>query len=167
MKLSVGKILLCIVFLSVGSLSFAGDIVKVRHATGRWEVSGDITMAEAEERALNEAKKDALRKAGVMEKVWSVFGQVTTESGSKFDEAFSSVSVLALNGLVNITDKKTEDVWDPAARKLFKVVTINADVTRNEQQEDPSYLLDVTGIEPVYKESEPFTCSVKVYGADS
>lgn len=145
----------------------AGDIVKVRGAAGRWEVSGDITMAEAEERALNEAKKEALRKAGIMENVWSVFGQVTSENGSMFEEAFSSVSVLAIDGLVNIVSKKTDDLWDPVAKKLFKVVTIDALVTKNEVQEDKSYILEVTGIEPVYKESEPFTCSVRVYGADS
>ena len=46
---------MCIVLLSAGSLLYAGDIVTVRNATGRWEVSGDITMAEAEERAMNEA----------------------------------------------------------------------------------------------------------------
>ena len=110
MGFSAGKILLCIVLLSAGSLLYAGDIVTVRNATGRWEVSGDITMAEAEERAMNEARKDALRKAGVMEKVWSVFGQVMTRSGSRFEEAFSSVSVLALNGMVNVTDKTVEDI---------------------------------------------------------
>ncbi len=167
MGFSAGKILLCIVLLSAGSLLYAGDIVTVRNATGRWEVSGDITMAEAEERAMNEARKDALRKAGVMEKVWSVFGQVMTRSGSRFEEAFSSVSVLALNGMVNVTDKTVEDIWDPAAKKLFKVVTINARVSKDDRQEDPGYILDVTGIEPVYKEYEPFSCTVKVYGADS
>lgn len=167
MRLSVIRFLLCATLLSAAGALYAGETVKVRNATGRWEVSGDITLIEAEERALNEAKKDALRKAGVMENVWSVFGQVSTESGSEFDEAFSSVSVLALNGLVNITDKKTEDVWDPVAKKLFKVVTIDANVTKDDVQEDKSYLLEVTGIEPVYKESEPFTCTIRVHGADS
>ena len=167
MRLSVIRFLLCATLLSAARALYAGETVKVRNATGRWEVSGDITLIEAEERALNEAKKDALRKAGVMENVWSVFGQVSTESGSEFDEAFSSVSVLALNGLVNITDKKTEDVWDPVAKKLFKVVTIDANVTKDDVQEDKSYLLEVTGIEPVYKESEPFTCNIRVHGADA
>lgn len=167
MNLTAHRILICVVFAVFSGVICAGETVKVRNATGRWEVSGDITMAEAEERALNEAKKDALRKAGVMENVWSVFGQVTSESGSKFEEAFSSVSVLALNGLVNITDKKTEDIWDPVAKKLFKVVTVNANVSKSDIQEDKSYIMEVTGIEPVYKESEPFSCSIKVHGADS
>ena len=53
------------------------------------------------------------------------------------------------------------------AKKLFKVVTIDANVTKDDVQEDKSYLLEVTGIEPVYKESEPFTCTIRVHGADS
>lgn len=41
--------------------------VKVKGAQGRWQVSEEITLKEAEERAFMEAKKEALRKAGVME----------------------------------------------------------------------------------------------------
>ena len=70
--------LLTFCLLTVCALHADETTVKVRKAVGRWEVSGDLSMAEAEERALNEAKKDALSKAGVMENVWSVFGQVTS-----------------------------------------------------------------------------------------
>ena len=63
------------------------DVVRVRKAEGRWEVSGDISVVQAEERALMEAKKEALRKAGVMESVWSVMGQVTSSDGVNFSEA--------------------------------------------------------------------------------
>ena len=63
--------------------------VKVKGAQGRWQVSEEITLKEAEERAFMEAKKEALRKAGVMENVWSVFGQISQESGTELHEAYS------------------------------------------------------------------------------
>lgn len=167
MNLPLKKILLAILLAPAFTYAEAGDIVKVKNAKGQWEVSNEITMAQAEEKAFLEAKKEALRKAGVMENVWSVFGQITSEKGSKFDEAFSSVSVLAVNGLVNVTEKKTEDLWDPVAKKLFKIVTINANVMKSEIPEDKSYVLQVEGIEPIYKESELFSCTLKVSGHDS
>ena len=96
-------------------------MVRVRKAVGRWEVSDDITPKQAEEKALNEAKKEALRMAGVMENVWSVFGQVTADNGTEFTEAYSSVSMLAISGMVNVTDKKVEDIWDEGLKRNFKI----------------------------------------------
>ena len=167
--MTLKRLLLTIVLLGLPSLFILADAetVKVRKAVGRWEVSHDITMAQAEEKALNEAKKDALRKAGVMEKVWSVFGQVTSDQGSQFAEAYSSVSVLAIDGMVNVTSQKTEELWDENLKKLFKVVTIDATVTKSDIKEDQTYALKVDGIAPIYKNGELFQCSFKVFGTDS
>lgn len=85
---------------------YAQKTVKVKGVQGRWQVSDDITLKEAEERAFMEAKKEALRKAGVMENVWSVFGQITQESGTELQEAYSQMNVLAIGGMVNVTEKK-------------------------------------------------------------
>ena len=159
-------ILLAICLFSL-SFTYANEVVRVRKAVGRWEVSDDITPKQAEEKAFNEAKKEALRMAGVMENVWSVFGQVTADNGTEFTEAYSSVSMLAISGMVNVTDKKVEDFWDEGLKRNFKVVTIDALVTKDETQEDKAYALEVKGIEPIYKQTEVLECSFKVYGTDS
>lgn len=67
----IGWIFLVICFTA--STLHAQKPVKVKGAQGRWQVSEEITLKQAEERAFMEAKKEALRKAGVMENVWSVF----------------------------------------------------------------------------------------------
>ena len=152
---------------SLSLFAQTNDVVRVRKAEGRWEVSGDISAVQAEERALMEAKKEALRKAGVMESVWSVMGQVTSSDGINFSEAYSSVSTFSINGLVNVIDKKVEDVWDPNLKRLFKVVTIEANVTKDDVKEDLAYKLEVNGMEPVYKENDIFKCSFNLYGTDS
>lgn len=154
-------------FLLCCSLFAENNVVRVRKAVGRWEVSGNVTVAEAEERAFMEAKKEALRKAGIMENVWSVMGQISSGDGEKFSEAYSSVSTLAINGLVNVLEKEVEEVWDPKMKRMFKVVTIDANVTKNNVEEDLTYKLSVSGIDPVYKEEDIFKCSFKVYGHDS
>ena len=167
MNMTVKRLILIALCIFSFSASYANEVVRVRKAVGRWEVSDDITPKQAEEKALNEAKKEALRMAGVMENVWSVFGQVTADNGTEFTEAYSSVSMLAISGMVNVTDKKVEDFWDEGMKRNFKVVTIDALVTKDETQEDKAYAVDQRGIEPIYKQEEVLTCSIKVYGSDS
>lgn len=148
-----------------GSL-WAQDIVKVKGVQGRWQVSDEITLKQAEERAFMEAKKAALQKAGIMENVWSVFGQITQDDGAEFHEAYSQMSVLAIGGMVNVTNKKVDEVWDVNSRSLYKVVTIDATVQKNDRP-DNSYALQVKGVETLYKEGDVFTCRLTVHGADS
>ena len=167
MPMSMKRFILLAICLFSLSFTYANEVVRVRKAVGRWEVSDDITPKQAEEKAFNEAKKEALRMAGVMENVWSVFGQVTADNGTEFTEAYSSVSMLAISGMVNVSDKKVEDFWDEGLKRNFKVVTIDALVTKDETQEDKAYALDVKGIEPIYKQMEVLECSFKVYGTDS
>lgn len=145
---------------------YAQKTVKVKGVQGRWQVSDDITLKEAEERAFMEAKKEALRKAGVMENVWSVFGQITQESGTELQEAYSQMNVLAIGGMVNVTEKKVEEFWDVDTKSLYKVVTIDATVQKDERV-DKSYAMDVKGVANLYKEGDVFTCRLKVYGTDS
>jgi hypothetical protein len=145
---------------------YAQKEVKIKEAQGRWQVSDDITLKTAEERAFMEAKKEALRKAGVMEDVWSVFGQITQEDGTEFQEAYSQMNVLAIGGMLNVTEKRVEEVWDASSSSLYKVVTIDATV-QTAQKRDNAYALDVKGISTLYREGDVFTCRLKVHGTDS
>ncbi len=156
----------CLLLLGTSATLFAQKPVKVKGAQGRWQVSDNVTLKEAEERAFLEAKKEALRKAGVMENVWSVFGQITQESGTEFSEAYSQMNVLAIGGMVNVTRKEVEEIWDVDSRSLYKVVTIDAEVQKNNQV-DKTYALEVKGMETLYKEGDVFTCTLKVRGTDS
>jgi hypothetical protein len=159
------NIVLLIVILSAASLH-AQEKKSVKDVQGRWAVGGDVTLKEAEERALLEAKKEALSRAGVMENVWSVFGQITQENGTEFQEAYSQMNVLAIGGLVNITKKKVEEVWDETSRSLFKVVTIDATVQKDEKV-DKAYALEVKGIATLYQAGEALRATLKVHGTDS
>ena len=66
MRIGLNRFLLLTSLLLAFTAARAGEIVPVRNAVGVWEVSRDITLAQAEEKAFNEAKKEALRLAGVM-----------------------------------------------------------------------------------------------------
>ena len=122
-----------LVICTIAAPLHAQNSVKVKGVQGRWQVSEEITLKEAEERAFMEAKKEALRKAGVME---------------------------------NVTNKKVEEVWDTNTRSLYKVVTIDA-VVQKEEKVDKSYALEVKGVANLYKEGDVFTCTLKVHGTAS
>ena len=157
--------ILAILLLTAANALYAQKPVKVKGVQGRWQVSDDITLKQAEERAFMEAKKAALQKAGVMENVWSVFGQITQEDGQELHEAYSQMNVLAIGGMVNVT-KKVEEVWDTDTRSLYKVVTIDAEV-RKEDKSDSSYALEVKGVETLYREGDVFHCKLTIHGTDS
>lgn len=157
--------IIAVLLLTAGALS-AQKPVKVKGVTGRWQVSDDITLKQAEERAFMEAKKAALQQAGVMESVWSVFGQLSQDGGQEFHEAYSQMSVLAIGGMVNVTNQKIEELWDEASKSLYKVVTIDA-VVQKEEKPDNAYALEVKGVETLYREGDVFTCKLKVHGTDS
>lgn len=158
--------ILAILLLTAANALYAQKPVKVKGVQGRWQVSDDITLKQAEDRAFMEAKKAALQKAGVMENVWSVFGQITQEDGQELHEAYSQMNVLAIGGMVNVTNKKVEEVWDTDTRSLYKVVTIDAEV-RKEDKSDSSYALEVKGVETLYREGDVFHCKLTIHGTDS
>lgn len=76
--------ILAVLLLTAASALYAQKPVKVKGVQGRWQVSDDITLKQAEERAFMEAKKAALQKAGVMENVWSVLGRLPRKTDRSF-----------------------------------------------------------------------------------
>lgn len=155
-----------LLLFSLSTSLYAQKTVKVKGVEGRWQVSDNITLKEAEERARLEAKKEALRRAGVMENVWSAFGQITKETGSEFKEIYSQMNILAIGGMMNVTQETVKEVWDTNTSCLYKVVTIDAEIKQGEQA-DMSYALEVQGVSTLYREGDVFTCSLKVRGTDS
>ena len=155
-----------LVICTIAAPLHAQNSVKVKGAQGRWQVSEEITLKEAEERAFMEAKKEALRKAGVMGNVWSVFGQISRGERHRVSRGIFTDERTCDWGMVNVTNKKVEEVWDTNTRSLYKVVTIDA-VVQKEEKVDKSYALEVKGVANLYKEGDVFTCTLKVHGTDS
>ncbi|MCD7929929.1 MAG: DUF4384 domain-containing protein [Tannerellaceae bacterium] len=157
-----------LVFLLILSpcLMTAQKEVKVQGCTGIWTVSDDITPRQAEENALMEARKEALRKAGIFEEVWSVFGQISENENNQFYEVYSQVNALAIGGMMNLTDKKVTNSWDPATQTLSKVVTISA-VVKVDNQTDREFVLQVNGIETAYKNGSGLSFTVHPINRDA
>lgn len=140
---------------------------KIRNAEGTCELTRHITLEEAEQKALHEAKLDALRKAGVPENVWSVLGMTASQDNQHLQEAYSEMSVLAVGGLVRLTDKPSyRRYFDPVDGKEYVSARIDAAVS-TKNQTDPSYTIQVKDLQQVYREGEEISFGIRFYGTDS
>ena len=78
-------------------------IVKGVKGQGRWEVVGDVSPMQAEEKALLEAKKDVLLKAGANREVKSFnLSSIINGEDKLNDEKFMQLNSIMLDGLVRI-----------------------------------------------------------------
>ncbi|MCC8153950.1 MAG: DUF4384 domain-containing protein [Tannerellaceae bacterium] len=160
------RLMLLFILILLPCIMTAQKEVKVQGCTGIWTVSDDITPRQAEEKALMEARKEALQKAGVFEEVWSAFGQVSENENNQFYEVYSQVNALAIGGMMNLTDKKVTNQWDPATQTLSKVVTISA-VVKVDDQTDREFVLQVEGIDAAYKNGSGLSFSVTPRNRDA
>lgn len=152
----------------IASVSYADDIEKkkVRGAYGEWAMSPDMTGGEIMSRARHEAKEDALRKAGVGENVWSIFGMMSSSTSSTFMEAYSEMSVMAIEG--KVATSKEEGAWilSKDGNPVY-TVKIDAEVTIDHTEEDKTYAISSKGIETHYNNGDKCTCTFSIDGTDS
>lgn len=149
------RILATIIVVASSLLTASGQakVVTVR-AEGKCEISRFITQEQAEEKALQEAKHQALSKAGVDENVWSVFGMITDSDGQHFKQAYSEMSVLAVGGLVHLLEDPTyTQQYSKSEKRNYVVCKIHAEVKKGDPV-DKSFQVQVKGIAPVYKNEE-------------
>ncbi|HIZ85052.1 MAG TPA: DUF4384 domain-containing protein [Candidatus Coprenecus stercoravium] len=137
----------------------------VRGVTGSCEIAGDISPVEAGRRALEDAKVNAMREAGASERLWSVTGLLTEDDGSEFSQVLSQMINTEVNGYVHILrDTVTHTIIDD---RMYAIATIDAEVRLTDTRIDPTFVLDVKGIESVYKEGSVMSFTARVYGHDA
>lgn len=137
---------------------------RVREAVGRCEVTRHITLEEAEQKALQDAKTEALRKAGVPEKLWTVTGLISQDDGSEFSQVLSRMTTLQVDGFINIRSVKySEEMVDG---RRYAVAVIDADVRRGGEI-DPTFVLDVADVKTLYGEEERLNFTTRIYGHDA
>ena len=148
------RILLLTVLLMLTAPLYTGyaQNKRVRNITGRCEVTRDISLAQAEERALEDAKINAMRKAGVPERLWSVTGLINEDDGSEFSQVLSRMTTLEVNGLITVKEVDySEEMIDG---RRYAVATIDADVKIVDTEVDLTFQMEVDGLKNVYGNGE-------------
>lgn len=138
---------------------------KVRGAYGEWSMSPDMTGDEIMERARHEAKEDALRKAGVGENVWSIFGMLTSSTSSTFMEAYSEMTVMSIEGKVKVIDTDCE--WILRDGNPIYTVMMDAEIIVDNTEEDRTFAMKSYGIKDTYLNGEKCHCTFTIDGSDA
>lgn len=162
-------ILLFLVIIFCGSYTLSAQNQKkiVKNVKGTYPISREISQADAERMALQNAKQEALQQAGVAVEVWSAFGMVSDADGQSFSQSYSEASTSFQNGLVRVINGPvySEEVNSLDGNK-YAVAVIDAEVKTGEQA-DKAFIIAPVGIAPVYSAGEDVSFMIDFYGSDS
>ena len=161
------RILLLTVLLMLTAPLYTGyaQNKRVRNITGRCEITRDLSLSQAEQKALEDAKLNAMRKAGVSERLWSVTGLINEDDGSEFSQVLSRMTTLEVNGLITVKEVNySEETIDG---RRYAVATIDADVKIVDTEVDLTFQMEVDGLKNVYGNGEAMSFKVCIYGHDA
>ena len=144
----------CLVFplLFVSFTAGAQDKKTVR-ATGVY-MSRDLTPEQTKAKAIEEAKRNALLKAGISETVSVTDFNYQFEDNEKFREIFQSISSIETGGEIIVDTILSEKKSFNEFGNMQVEVEIQATVFQHSQQADPTFLIKVEGIDEVYKNED-------------
>lgn len=144
--------LLILICCSFYRITFSQEIKKVV-AAGKSTSPGNLSPEEARTDAINEAKKNALREAGIKESVSVSSVLYTSDDNIDFSQLFNEISVIESEGEI-IVDSVTDKYTDYIDGNLIYEVEIFATVYKYSTKSDPEFSFSVIGINEVYFTNE-------------
>ncbi len=155
-------IVIGLVFISFQNI-FAdkGEKIKMENIRGEAIGTEDETLKQIKEKAINNAKLEALRKAGISENINSYSNMFKYENTNKYEEMFTADIFSSINGEV-ILDQIVNEQKSITNEGLQKVtVLINCTVIKYETNSDLSFSAEINGIEKFYKHESGLVYKVK------
>lgn len=155
MKKTALLTLVILAFLSVSSQ----EIKHIKEAKGLYNITGEISEEAAKQKALAEAKVNALKMAGVSENIKSYDMLFKSEIGSKYEEVFMSEKQSEIRGAI-------KDYTVAYSKKLdeynnFTIeATIEANVILYKTSADPAFSVSIDGIKKGYQSGEKLSFTV-------
>ncbi len=156
------SVLLSILMICVlgTSSSFGQQKKKVEHVKGEWVVSNDITPMQARENAINQAKIEALRLAGVPEFISESNLQYHSEKPEIMKELFESLATVSISGEVSefriVKEVKELNEYG----NIVYDVWIDAMVVIHQSAKDQGFNMEVRGVREGYSSPDQLTFEV-------
>ena len=148
-------------FTLCASIVFAQEKRKVEQVNGEWEISNDITPIQARENAINQAKVEALRQAGVPEIISESNVLYHSESPQRMKELFESLTTTAISGeLAEVIVTKEEKKINEQGNIMYRV-WIDATVVIHNNPKDPIFGADVKGLHENYNSPDKLTFEIQ------
>jgi len=128
-------------------------------ARGSYEAR-DLTLEEVKNKAIDEAKKNAMVKAGISENVQVSDFLYTFEEDEKFKDIFQSfVSTETGAEIIVQNDKELKRDINEFGNILIEV-EISAVIYKHDDKKDPAFILKVDGLKEFYYEEDPIDFSI-------
>ena len=129
-------------------------------AQGEWVVSDDITLPQAREKSIQQAKLEALRKAGVPEYITESNISYQSDGVDKTQNLFESITTIDVFGEITeyeiIKEEKKLNEFD----NIIYTVWINATVVIHKEGRDPGFSFDIKGIREGYGSPDKLSFNV-------
>ncbi len=156
------KSFILFVLLVISQTLSAQQSISIKDATGKYILSDDITPSQAKNLAIEEAKKDALRKAGVVENISESNMLYSLSQEKDFKQFFNSISTIEINGAIKETKNiRISEGKDNVTNQTYYEVFLDAEVIKYTKRTDASFNFDVQGILDKYDENGHINFSIK------
>ena len=129
-------------------------------AVGSYVANQNETPAYGRAQALLEAKKQALREAGVTEDISSTAIIVMGDAGNDFREISSELSRIELEGRVRVKEQTDAPPMFTNDGLVKYATTILAEVVLQETEEDLNFRFKTDGLQNTYLSGETMTFTV-------
>ncbi len=139
----------------------AQTLVKVTGIKGISFISGDVSPNQAKSLALNDAKINALRSAGIGENIKSYRLLFSSQEKNEYSQFFSSDIQSEIQGAVTSYDIINQATIKKNEIELYIEITIDASVIKYETKPDNTFDANIEGIKGVYNNLDKLTFSVK------
>ncbi len=155
--------ILFVFFLFLCTVTFAqkSNTIKVYNVSGQAFINELMTPKQAKEMALNDAKSNALRKAGIGEYIRSNLTLLSSTVGDKYDEYINTEQQSQLEGSVLDFTIIKDTQYVNADKLLVVAVTIDATVMKHETKPDVNFDVRLFGVKTVYKNNDKLMFSVQ------
>lgn len=143
-------------FLSIAllsSINLLGQKKKTVTATGSY-MSSDLTPEQTKNKAIEDAKRNALNMAGVSETVTFTDFSYKFDDNQRFNEIFQAISCIQTGGEIIVDKILSESKNFNEFGSMVVQVEIEATVYRHKEKADPTFLFSVEGIDEIYQNED-------------
>ncbi len=156
------RIKYCLLFFLVCGLNlFSQKTIQVKNIKGSAIISGDVSPNLAKTQALNDAKINALKAAGIEEKINSYQLLFTSSVKNDYSQFFSSDIQSEMQGAVKSYSVLNEKINCKNENEITCDVLIDAVVIKYETKPDITFESNVEGIKGVYNNGENLAFTIK------
>lgn len=135
--------------------------IKVKEVIGTAVGGGSQTPEQVKQKAINVAKVEALKKAGVAENINSYTDYFRSETEDKMEELFTSDILSNINGTVkDVVVLESKPSFTPEGQ-IKCDVKISCTVVKYKTSKDLGFTADIDGLKKVYKVGEGISFKVK------